>query len=71
MNTIHTHTHTYSQNEAMTGIFDFNPVFSRLSLAVLEDSGWYSVDYERAQPLLWGRQRGCQFVRNGCGDMLK
>lgn len=57
-------------NEAMTGIFDYNPVFSRLSLAVLEDSGWYTVDYTAAKDLPWGRGRGCDFVRRGCGDML-
>ena len=60
----------FAQNEAMTGVFDFNPVFSRLTLAVLEDSGWYSVDYSAAEPLLWGRGRGCGFIDQGCGDML-
>ena len=60
-----------AQNEAMTGVFDFNPTFSRLTLAVLEDSGWYSVDYAAASTLLWGRERGCQFVLGGCGGMLK
>jgi leishmanolysin-like peptidase len=57
-------------NEAMTGVFDFNPVFSRLTLAVLEDSGWYTVNYSAAEPLLWGRGRGCGFVDQGCGDIL-
>lgn len=59
-----------SQNEAMTGLFDFNPVFSRLSLAVLEDSGWYTVSYSAAEPLVWGRGKGCGFITQGCGDML-
>ena len=27
------------QNEAMTGQFTFNPVFSRITFAALEDSG--------------------------------
>jgi hypothetical protein len=55
----------------MTGVFDYNPVFSRLSLAVLEDSGWYTVDYTAAKDLPWGSGRGCDFVRRGCGDMLE
>ena len=70
---VNSNTHLYpnAQNEAMTGIFDYNPVFSRLSLAVLEDSGWYTVDYTAAKDLPWGRGRGCDFVRRGCGDMLE
>lgn len=27
------------QNEAMTGVFTFNPVFSNITLAALHDSG--------------------------------
>ena len=58
------------QNEAMTGVFDFNPIFSRLTLAVLQDSGWYTVDYSAAQPLLWGKDRGCGFFKQGCRGQL-
>lgn len=60
----------YIQNEAMTGVFTFDPVFSRLSLAVMEDSGWYSVDYTSAMPLLWGRGKGRGFVEEGCGNLV-
>ena len=28
------------QNEAMTGQFTFGPVFSNITFAALEDSGW-------------------------------
>ena len=59
------------QNEAMTGVFTFDPVFSRLSLAVMEDSGWYTVDYSSASPLLWGRGKGRSFVEEGCGNLVK
>lgn len=58
------------QNEAMTGVFTFDPVFSRLSLAVMEDSGWYSVDYSSANILLWGRSKGRSFVEEGCGNLV-
>jgi leishmanolysin-like peptidase len=58
-------------NEAMTGVFTFDPVFSRLSLAVMEDSGWYSVNYSSASPLLWGRGKGRSFVEEGCGNLVE
>ena len=56
----------------MTGVFSFGPVFSRLSLAVMEDSGWYTVDYSSTADtqLLWGKDRGCGFVDEGCGDLV-
>ena len=35
------------QNEAMTGtVHTENPVYSRLTFALLEDSGWYLPNYE-------------------------
>ena len=35
------------QNEAMTGtVHTKNPVYSRLTFALLEDSGWYLPNYE-------------------------
>ena len=55
----------------MTGLFDFNPVLSSLTLALLEDSGWYSVDYSAAEPLEWGRGKGCDFINQGCGNKLE
>ncbi|XP_035684891.1 leishmanolysin-like peptidase 2 [Branchiostoma floridae] len=32
-----------------------------VTLAVLEDSGWYRVDYTTAGPLVWGEGQGCTF----------
>ncbi|TNN69600.1 Leishmanolysin-like peptidase [Liparis tanakae] len=54
------------ENEAMTGSHTQNRVFSRLTLALLEDSGWYRADYSRAQRLDWGRGLGCDFVMKSC-----
>lgn len=34
------------KNEAMTGTHTQNPAYSRLTLALLEDSGWYKANYE-------------------------
>ncbi|XP_043215094.1 leishmanolysin-like peptidase isoform X2 [Amphibalanus amphitrite] len=54
------------ENEAMTGTHTQNPVYSRLTLALMEDTGWYLPNYEMAQPLRWGRGLGCQFAMNSC-----
>ncbi len=40
--------------------------YSALTLAALEDSGWYRADYAEARPLLWGREAGCDFAEGRC-----
>ena len=57
-------------NEAMTGTDSTNPVFSRITLALLEDSGWYIPDYDKAQPLSWGAGAGCDFATKSCMELL-
>ncbi|KAG7283081.1 hypothetical protein CRUP_012974 [Coryphaenoides rupestris] len=54
------------ENEAMTGSHTQNRVFSRLTLALMEDTGWYHADYSHAQGLDWGRGLGCDFVMKSC-----
>jgi leishmanolysin len=49
-------------NEYMTGQSTQNPVFSALTLSLLQDSGWYYINYELAEPMLWGYQQGCNFA---------
>jgi len=39
---------------------------SALTLASLEDSGWYQVDYTKSEPLIWGRGEGCAFATEAC-----
>ncbi|XP_072173799.1 leishmanolysin-like peptidase [Diadema setosum] len=53
-------------NEAMTGTHTHERIFSRLTLAVMEDTGWYVANYDRADPLHWGRNLGCDFVKKSC-----
>jgi hypothetical protein len=53
-------------DEYMTGTASSTPVFSRLTLALFEDSGWYLPDYSIADPLGWGRNQGCSFATQGC-----
>ena len=54
------------ENEAMTGIFTNNPVFSRITLALMEDSGWYVANYKMAESFDWGQSAGCLFAQNSC-----
>lgn len=58
------------ENEAMTGTHTQNPVYSRLTLALMEDTGWYRANYSMAQPLLWGRGLGCDFVMKSCKEWM-
>lgn len=58
------------ENEAMTGTHTQNPVYSRLTLALLEDSGWYEPNYEVAEQLHWGKNLGCDFAKRSCGDWI-
>ncbi|KAJ8880904.1 hypothetical protein PR048_017377 [Dryococelus australis] len=54
------------ENEAMTGTHTQNPVYSRITLALMEDTGWYRANYSMAQSLDWGRNYGCDFVMKSC-----
>ena len=54
----------------MTGGYTQNPVISRLSLALMEDTGWYRANYSMAQPLKWGAGLGCDFVKKSCADWI-
>ena len=54
------------ENEAMTGTYTQHPVFSKITLALMEDTGWYKANYSMAEVLDWGRGLGCKFVKNNC-----
>ncbi|XP_016094339.1 leishmanolysin-like peptidase [Sinocyclocheilus grahami] len=54
------------ENEAMTGSHTQNRVFSRMTLAIMEDTGWYRANYSMAENLEWGRGLGCDFVMKSC-----
>lgn len=55
-------------DEIMTGLASGSgrSVLSNLTLALMEDSGWYSPDYEFAGYLGFGQNGGCDFARNKC-----
>ncbi|KAM7315107.1 leishmanolysin-like peptidase [Ixodes scapularis] len=58
------------ENEAMTGTHTQNPVYSRITLALMEDTGWYLPNYDQAQPLKWGHNLGCDFALKSCKDWI-
>ncbi|XP_046600078.1 leishmanolysin-like peptidase isoform X1 [Neodiprion lecontei] len=58
------------ENEAMTGTHTQNPVYSRITLALMEDTGWYSANYSMAQELGWGRNLGCNFAMKSCKEWI-
>lgn len=53
-------------NEIMTGSVDTRSVVSKMTLALLEDSGWYRANYSMADHLDWGRNQGTEFVTSPC-----
>jgi hypothetical protein len=53
-------------NEYMTGSEVEWSVFSPLTLAYFADSGWYQIDDTKAQALIWGLNKGCNFAMKQC-----
>eukprot|EP00897_Mesotaenium_endlicherianum_P009795 jgi/Mesen1/8844/ME000053S08253 len=53
-------------NEIMTGSVDTHSVVSAMTLALLEDSGWYRANLSMAEPLAWGRRQGTAFATQKC-----
>jgi len=39
---------------------------SEFSLALLEGTGWYEVDYDMGDPFVWGKDQGCDFYFGPC-----
>ncbi|XP_059490130.1 leishmanolysin-like peptidase [Neocloeon triangulifer] len=58
------------ENEAMTGTHTQNPVYSRITLALMEDTGWYRANYSMAQVLSWGKDLGCDFAQKSCKEWM-
>nr|XP_011418435.2 leishmanolysin-like peptidase [Crassostrea gigas] len=58
------------ENEVMTGTYTQNPVVSRVTLALMEDTGWYQVNYNLAEDLEWGKNLGCDFVKKSCMEWM-
>lgn len=53
-------------HDVMVSVVPNSPVMSELTIALYEDSGWYTVSYDYAQPLVWGRNVGCSWFTDKC-----
>ena len=47
-----------------------NGSFSKMSLAVAKDSGWYVVDMQKGDKYIWGKNKGCQIFDRTCSPNL-
>ena len=50
----------------MTPVIHRDSVFSRFSLSVLKDSGWYKIDLEMGEQFFWGKGDGCSVFSTSC-----
>ena len=55
----------------MTGSIDTNPVLSDLTLSLLEDLGFYQINYEAKIRHIqrennFGKKQGCSFAKDKC-----
>lgn len=53
-------------NDYMTAYVPTEPIFSNITLALFQDTGWYTVDYTLAQMPYFGRNAGCSFFSDKC-----
>ncbi|KAK1929545.1 Leishmanolysin-like peptidase [Phytophthora citrophthora] len=56
------------ESEYMTAVDSYHNVFSALTLAFFEDSGWYRVNASTSEMLHFGLNKGCSFVTEKCVD---
>lgn len=42
------------------------PVLSNITLSILEDSGYYKVNFAAAEELIYGRGLGCSLLNDRC-----
>ena len=53
-------------NEVMVANQVANPVVSKFTLKLMEDSGWYQINYSMAEPFFWGKGEGCSILTGDC-----
>ena len=55
----------------MTGTHTQNPIYSRITMALMEDTGWYLPNYNMADDFKWGRKLGCDFALRSCLEWME
>ena len=53
-------------DELMTSSSLIDSSYSRMTLALLKDSGWYEVDFSKADGYKYGKSLGCNFLNTPC-----
>mmetsp|Transcript_39949 Transcript_39949/g.35662 ORF Transcript_39949/g.35662 Transcript_39949/m.35662 type:complete len:96 (-) Transcript_39949:838-1125(-) len=53
-------------HEVMTSNDIDDARISKFTLAFLEGTGWYIVNYSMAEPFYWGKDQGCDFYNGPC-----
>lgn len=53
-------------HDIMSSFMDSETIFSDITLAVFEDSGWYTGDYSYTQNIYWGWHQGCEWFEEKC-----
>ena len=49
-------------------IYQEEMAISEITLALLEDTGWYKTNYYTGGLMRFGKNRGCRFLYNNCLD---
>jgi hypothetical protein len=63
---------TILQNELMTGSSAYNyRQLTNFTLKLLDDTGWYAIDFSFAEKTIWGRNKGCDFFTQKCTDFAE
>uniref|UniRef100_A0A0X3NMF4 Leishmanolysin-like peptidase n=2 Tax=Schistocephalus solidus TaxID=70667 RepID=A0A0X3NMF4_SCHSO len=57
-------------NDLMTPTYTNAFALSKLTLALMEDTGWYLANYSSADDLPWGFGRGCLFATGSCFQFM-
>lgn len=57
-------------NELMTSKLTGRPVISGFTTSFLRSSGWYLVDSNIEENLVWGKNKGCSFLNDQCLDFF-
>ncbi|KAA0198737.1 Leishmanolysin peptidase [Fasciolopsis buskii] len=58
------------ENELMTATYTNSYRVSPITLAMMEDTGWYLANYSMSHDFSWGRGRGCAFVTASCLEYM-
>jgi len=53
-------------NEMMVSDQVANPVLSRFTLSLLQDSGWYQINWAMEEPIFWEKGKGCSILEGKC-----